>query len=324
MMLKGSKNIMSKIRICILGANSHIAKGLINNFLQVDYCSLILFTRSSDKTNLFISSLENIELKNITIKEGYEEFYDDYYDVIINCVGVGTSNKLDGKYWKWLTVTEEFDNKVIKYLQTKSSEALYISLSSGVVYGNGSSVPAQKDTCNQINVNHISPESYYSIARLNSETKHRAFSNLNIVDLRLFSYFSRYIDLSDNYLLTEIINNINTNNKFITNNQNIIRDYIHPKDLFTLILKCIEIKNINDVFDVYSAGTVEKFEILEFFKTYYKLDYKIIDKQMLSGTGLKNNYYSIFHKAEKIGYKPKFISLNVIEDESRYLINNID
>jgi hypothetical protein len=48
---------MPNLKIAILGANSHIAKGLINNFLSEKSNSLYLYTRSSGKCKNFLSSL---------------------------------------------------------------------------------------------------------------------------------------------------------------------------------------------------------------------------------------------------------------------------
>ena len=78
----------------------------------------------------------------------------------------------------------------------------------------------------------------------------------------------------------------------------------------------IKEKNINDVFDVYSAKPISKFEMLSYFKRKYGLKYKIKkDPKLNSPTGSKNCYYSENKKAEKIGYKPKFSSLKGMDSE---------
>ena len=57
------------------------------------------------------------------------------------------------------------------------------------------SVPVDESTYSKWGINHISEADYYGIAKLNSEVKLRALKDLNIVDLRVFGYFSRFIDL---------------------------------------------------------------------------------------------------------------------------------
>ena len=197
--------ITNNCQVSLLGSTSHIAKGLINNFLNSGEFSLHLYTRSPDKVRSFLGAIGKSPEKDCVIHEGYNDFMKCSYDVVINCVGVGTLNKLQGKYTKYFTVTEEYDNLVIEYLRNCCSDALYISLSSGAVYGGDFSAPVEENTVNSLRVNHIGKEDYYAIVRLNAEAKHRAFNNMKIVDLRIFSYFSRFVDLTDGYFITEVL-----------------------------------------------------------------------------------------------------------------------
>ena len=316
---------MKKLKIAILGATSHIAKGLIYNFLQNGEFSLHLYIRKSDKVNQihhFLDTIKKTVAKSYIIHKGYNDFLKCSYDVVINCIGVGTISKLQGDYTKYFTVTEEYDNLVINYLHNYHPKALYIGFSSGAIYGREFSAPVQENTTNCIRVNHITPQDYYSIVRLNSEVKHRAFKNLNIVDLRLFSYFSRFIDLSDDYFIVEVINCILNKKVLKTNKMNIVRDYIHPKDLFSLIRKCIKVDKINGAFNVVSLKPVSKWEILDYFSSEYGLKYKIIPSlNYTSATGSKNIYYSTYNNAARLGFKPVFNSMDAIKEESKYILN---
>ncbi len=312
---------MKKSKIAILGSTSHIGKGLINNFLRDGEFTLYLFTRSADKVRSFLGSIGKSSDKGCVICEGYRDFVKHFYEVVINCVGVGTLNKLQGKYSRYFTVTEEYDNLVMGYLSDICPDTLYIDFSSGAVYGKECSAPVEENTMNSIRVNHVAAEDYYSIARLNSEAKHRAFKNLSIVDLRLFSYFSRYIDLKDGYFITDIMDCILKRKMLVTDNVNIIRDYIHPRDLYSIIRKCINVSRINTAFDVTSSKPVAKKEILDYFSSEYGLKYEIersVDH--VSATGSKNIYYSKYTNAKKIGYKPVYSSMNTIKLESRYIL----
>jgi len=313
-----------KLKIAILGATSHIAKGLIYNFLQERENKLHLFIREIEKeeeVHRFLISNKSDAADYYTLHKGYNNFFSRSYDVIINCIGVGTISKLQGDYTRYFTVTEEYDNLVINYLK-KHPNALYISFSSGAIYGNDFSKPAKDNTVNCIPVNHIPPENYYSIARLNAEAKHRAFKNLNIVDLRLFSYFSRFVDLKDDYFIVEIIKCILNKKTFITDKKNIFRDYMGPKDLFSAIKKCIEVGKINGAFDIVTRKPAGKWEIIKYFASEYGLKYKIIPSlNYTSATGAKNKYYSISKNAKRLGFKPKLTSLETIKEEARYILN---
>lgn len=316
---------MSNANISILGATSHISKGLIYNFLCSGTSHLHLFTTSPSIVSRFIQSIWAAYEKRYTIHDGYHEFELFSYDVVINCIGVGTQKKLCGDFTKYFTVGEKYDNMVIQYLQKKSSKTLYISFSSGAVYGRSFTKPVTEWTENIIKVNHVAQEDYYSICKLNSEAKHRAFSHLKIVDLRLFSYFSRFIDISDGYFITDVIDSIKNNKVLVTDSSNIVRDYVHPDDLFAIILKCCEAENINGAYDVMSASPVEKWEILKYFSNTYGLKYRLSDSiNSTSPTGTKNVYYSKFDKISSLGYQPALTSIDTIVQESKYLVKSAD
>jgi len=307
-----------KPNIAILGANSHIARGLILNFLKEKNFSLNLYSTSPDKTRNFLQAING----DCRIFNGYSSFLKNKHDVLINCIGVGAAPKLKGDYSKYFTVTETFDNLILEYL-FKWTDAIYVSLSSGVVYGTLYSSPAEEESVNSIKVNKIKEEEYYAIARLNSEAKHRSFKNYKIVDLRIFSYFSRYMDVEDGYLINELIECILNKRTFLTSSSNIIRDYIHPEDLFYLIDKCIHANKINAAFDAISAKPVDKMTIIEYFSSTYGLKYQFIhDLPDSSATGMKNIYCSSYNAASAIGYFPQYTSLEAIQLESKYLIKD--
>jgi nucleoside-diphosphate-sugar epimerase len=170
-------------------------------------------------------------------------------------------------------------------------------------------------------VNEIKPESYYGIAKLYSEVKHRALSNFNIVDLRIFSYFSRYIDLESGYFLTELIKSIRNGQVFITNHCDFIRDFVSPEDLFDLIRRILRSKPFNGTLDLYSAKPVSKFELLEYFVKNYSLKFTVNPKfRSACPTGVKQFYCSGSREASRLGYRPKFSSLGAVVKESKYLL----
>jgi nucleoside-diphosphate-sugar epimerase len=304
-----------------MGATSHIAKGLIDRFLLRGDDQLYLFTRSADKLQHFLSSIGRNNDGNYSIYRDYQDFASFPYDVIINCVGVETRNKHNCDFTRYFNVTEEYDRVAIGYLLNRNPGALYISFSSGAVYGRGFSMPAEESSVNRLSVNQIIPEDYYGIARINAEAKHRAYCNLRIIDLRIFSYFSRYINLADGYFITDVMQAILHNKVLATDNNNIVRDYLHPDDLFAMIVKCIHAGKINQAFDVNSSRPAPKQEILDYFASAYGLRYqKRFFSENASATGAKSNYYSSCTRASQIGYIPKFASLDALKNEAKYLL----
>ena len=314
---------MKTKKIALLGATSHIAKGLIHNFQKKTSHSLDLFSRSPSRVKGFLESLEKMDGSRINIRSNYSEFGENRYDAVINCVGVGTLSHPGADYTAWFTVTERFDNLIIDYLRQKNPEALYISLSSGIVYGLECGAPAGKESVNRIQVNALTSKDYYMVARLNAETKHRAFGQLRIIDLRIFNYFSRYIDLTDAYFITDVLNGILTKRELWTGEMNIVRDYVHPDDLFSLMAKAMGTEHLNTALDVLSAKPATKMEILDLFSREYGLKYQFQKSPGLSsGTGTKLVYYSEYNKAAGLGFRPKFTSLETLRGEAGYILRN--
>lgn len=295
--------------IAILGATGHIAKSIIYSFKDDPNFTLHLFTRSIEKTNTFF---QEIGLQNAFINT-YSQFYDFDYSCIINCVGIGDPAKLKSNPDEVFFVTEEIDLLAITYLKNHN-KTTYINFSSGAVYGTEFYTSANDHSSATIAINNLMVSDFYGIAKINAEAKHRSLHNLTIIDLRIFGYFSQFLELDRPYLLAEIISSIKAKSTFITSQSNIIRDYIHPHDLAELVKRCMEQKNINAALDVYSKKPISKFEMLDYFKSSFNLEYTVVDDtSKLSVTGSKDNYFSERKKNVQIGFEPRYTSLECIE-----------
>ncbi len=309
------------MNIVILGATSHIAKGLIDRFLRRGEDRLHLFSRSGEKVRRFLDTIGSADAADCTICSDYRSFPTVSCDVIINCIGVETRNAHNCDFTRYFALTEEFDGLVIGYLKNVNPDALYISFSSGAVYGRGFSRPADENSTNCLFVNKIAAQDYYGIARINAEAKHRAHSNLRIVDLRIFSYFSRYINLADGYFITDLLEAILNDKPLVTDDTHFVRDYLHPDDLFAMIVACAQAGRLNQAFDVGSLSPVSKQEILEYFAAEYRLKYEVRCRPSCdSATGPKNNYFSFCHHASRIGYRPRYTSMDSLQQEARPIL----
>jgi nucleoside-diphosphate-sugar epimerase len=142
------------------------------------------------------------------------------------------------------------------------------------------------------------------------------------VDLRIFSYFSRYIDLTDGYFITQVLNAVLTGEVLETDAVDILRDYLHPDDLFAMVQKCLQVGRVNAAYDVCSKKPVRKKNVLGYFKEVYGLKVCLKSSMKHDGaTGAKNVYCSTFRKAKKIGYRPRYSSLDTLKMEAGYLLN---
>jgi len=308
-------------KIAILGATSQIAKGLICNFSKNKYQDVYLFARSKSRLGIF---LKQINCAYAYPKKDFIDLHKQRYDVIINCVGLGTPIEVKAAGGGIFKLTEEFDNLILEYLRQRPG-TLYINFSSGAVYGNSFNRQVSDNSELRLRVNDIKPENYYGLAKLYSEAKHRALGKLSIVDIRVFSYFSRFIDLNGGYFLTELLKSLKNKKTFVTNPYDFVRDFLSSDDLFKLICLIIKVKPFNGVIDVYSLAPVRKFDLLDYFVKNYALKYSIDHKLKLNcPTGTKSFYRSNSKKALKLGYKPSFSSLKTVAIESEYILKAVN
>lgn len=301
-------------KIAFLGGTSHVGEGLISRFLADKDVSLSWFGRSAEKMKKFLHT--NSLSGNIQLKEGYDDFPDGAYDVIINCVGAGTPEALKENYSLWFTVLEQFDNLALDYLREVNEKVLYVTFSSGALYGRNLQSATDENSCYSINPNKIGIPDYYAVAKLYAEAKHRSLSRLNIVDLRIFAYFSRFADPDSGYLMTDILKALLDKKPLNTRKNDLVRDYIAPDDLYSLVLLCMNQESINRSLDAYSAAPVSKTEMLKAFSEKFKLQVNFVDDiAPVSPNATSSVYCSNCHFAEKIGYRPKYTSLEGLADE---------
>lgn len=307
------------MKIAILGATSHIAKGLIFHLGHAGEHDLCLFARSPDRVCEFLAV---IGLGGRFQTKTFDEFNGGAYEAIVNCVGFGDPGKLKDAGSEIFRVTETFDNLVLGHLE-RHPESIYINFSSGAVYGTDFSSPADENSRAVFDINPMDPAACYGIAKLHSEARHRAMKDFRIVDLRIFGYFSRFVDLNTKFMMSEIVSCILHGKEFVTGPDDIVRDYIHPEDLAALMKLCITKRDSNDAFDVCSLQPARKFEILEKYSSLYGLKYTVkVSHAALSASGKKTNYYSTNGKVRATGFVPRYTSIETLSWESKLIMDS--
>jgi nucleoside-diphosphate-sugar epimerase len=218
-------------------------------------------------------------------------------------------------------VTLKYDELALCYLR-QHPECRYIFLSSGAVYGSSFDVPADENAKATLAINDFKPHDYYLIAKLHAECRHRSLPFLQIIDLRIFNYFSQSSDIEARFLITDILRSIRLGKLFQTSQENIIRDYIGPKDFSQIIKRVLTGPSHNVAVDCFTQKPVDKISLLERMRTDIGLQYSIVRHDTgLSVTGRKLNYYSKSRKATDLfGYVPESGSLDLIMEQSRLLL----
>jgi len=307
---------METVRVALLGATSHIARGLIASFLGRERYELLLYARSPERVRDFVAVHGGGRAEVLPLAA----FGERPCDVVVNCIGIGDPGRLQADPAAILSLTETWDSAVLDFLD-RHPDALYLNFSSGAAYGRDFSRPADDATPARFPLNALSGADWYGIAKLHAEARHRAATGLNIVDLRVFSYFSRFIDFQSRFLLAEIVVALQEGSELLVSSTDIIRDYVHPEDLAALVELCIARRRLNGAYDVHSREPVRKFAILEEFATRFGLRYRIADDAApVSATGDKAHYYSLSRRVEELGYRPAFTSLECLCGETAALL----
>lgn len=303
------------MRIAILGATGHVSKCALWAYSNNPENEFFLFSRSKDKTERMMKGFSGLSYRII---EGYELFAQNKYDVIFN--GTGFWDGPDANPLDMFYLTEKFDNMIIQY-QIDNPECISIHISSGAAYLNDYKVPIDDDTYSRLNINSIGKGDYYSVAKINSEVKHRAYAGLNIVDLRLFGFFSRFMSLEYKYLLSAIISCIKEHRRLTCVGSNFWRDYIHLEDFRTVLEGISNQSRLNIGIDIRSTNPISRDDMVSLFQNEYGLmvEWKD-DDSLVSKTGNKPYYYST--RRNPI-YEPTYSSIESIKTEVKYFLGGV-
>lgn len=302
--------------VAILGANSQIGQDYIQNLLIKSQTDLYMYSRRPD----LLSIQTPLEYKGRVRSLGYEDFGFHKYDLIVNFVGASNPNQISAMGHEIFKITNHYDELVVQYLK-KFNNAFYIFISSGAAYGDVFSAgPAEELTQSIFDFNNLKTSQYYGASKYFAEKRHRELTDLKILDLRIFSYFSKGQDLSSALLLSEIIRSIKSGSTLKTNQDNLYRDYIGADDFYNLIECLLSTGGINTSVDSYSLGSIGKMDMLDNFHAKFGLNFSL--EKLNSNTSSSKKYYFSMkrHTLNSLGFSPKFNSLDLILKTSRDML----
>lgn len=306
------------MNIAILGATSQIARDLVVSFSAEQDRKLHLFARRLGEVANWLS------IKGLSGRYPVNDFaaFADYeFDAVINFVGVGNPAQAQAMGNSIFDITLRFDEMVLKYLQSHPA-CRYLFLSSGAAYGSEFSKPATRDTPAVVPINNLTPQEWYGVAKLHAECRHRSHSELPIIDVRVFNYFSRTQDISARFLITDILRAIRDKAVLKTSSDYIVRDFLHPSDFCKLVSMLLIAPATNTSVDCYSRAPVDKPNLLETMREKFGLRYEITEASAsVNATGGKSHYYSLNTRAADFGYQPAFTSLEGILQEAEAILS---
>lgn len=307
------------MRIAILGATSQIARDLIVLFSKTADDNLHLFARRPEEVK---SWLVSVGLTGRYPSEDFSGFPKQEFDVVINFVGVGNPAQALAMGNTIFDVTLRFDEMVLEYVQTYPA-CRYLFLSSGAAYGSSFNEPAKCDTPAIVPINKLAPHEWYGVAKLHAECRHRALSELPIIDIRVFNYFSRTQDIAARFLITDMLRAIRDKTVLKTSPEYIVRDFLHPSDFYQLVKALLSAPATNAVVDCYSRAPIDKPNLLATMQNEFGLRYEITEAIAgINATGTKPHYYSLNMRAAEFGYQPELTSLQGILQESQRILTS--
>lgn len=304
--------------LALLGASSQIAKDLIRSVSVQGKHDLILYVRNVAGMNDW---LKGTGLEGRFPVLPYSAYGELEHDAVINFVGVGDPSRAQAMAGEIIELTLEFDQLVLQELKTHPRRR-YLFLSSGAVYGCGFEAPVDGNSQALVPINDIGPENYYSVAKLHAEVRHRSWVDFCIVDIRVFNYFSRYIDLKSRFFISDVVNAIIDRNTLCTSADLMVRDFLHPMDFYRLIDSLLNAPAQNIAIDCYSKAPIEKFTLLNALKNKFGLAYEVTPDlaTVVNATGTKPSYFSSHKIAAAFGYEPHYSSLEGLITEISALL----
>ncbi len=307
------------MRIAILGATSQIAKDLIKLMSEAGRNQLYLYARRPAALEMLSSSHTGLAVVHVG---EYASFGADHeFDALINFVGVGNPAAAAQMGVDIFGITLQFDQLALSYVRAHP-QCRYIFLSSGAAYGVNFNKPVDRHTPATVPINSLTPQDWYGTAKLHAECRHRAYSDLPIIDVRIFNYFSASQDLSARFLICDVLRAIRDRTILRTSAENIVRDYLHPSDFYRLIKAVLSASPVNDVVDAYSRSPVDKFTLLTSMKDRFGLNFELVEDVVgVNATGNKSHYYSLNTRASEFGYEPTLSSIDGILREAEILLN---
>jgi len=298
--------------IAILGASSRIAGDLILWQCRQADIELHLFVR---RPLDMVAWLDEKGVTGPVRVKSYQDFGDgDAYFAVINFVGVGDPAKALSMGSDILELTHQFDSLALDYVHRHPC-CRYVFMSSGAAYGSRFEKPMEEESPATFFLNALGGTDWYGIAKAYAECRHRAYSELPIIDIRIFNYISETLDISARFLVTDAIRAIRDREVLVTSVEKTVRDYLHAGDFCALIDAVLAAPPANDVIDCYSKAPIEKTALLQALQDKFGLCYEVSPTQaVLNATGHKPCYYSLNRRAARFGYAPQRTSLDGVRD----------
>ena len=212
-------------------------------------------------------------------------------DEVMKIEPVDTVIHLGGKTEKGLEWKEYFENNIIgtlnilKYCIKKNIKKIIFV--SSYVYGNPKYSPIDEQ-------HQISPHNLYTKSKFLAEELCKIYSEkykLNVIILRPFNIFAR--SMNKNYLISNLIESVNTKKTVTITNRTSKRDFLYIDDFIELILKIKDHDFKCEIFNVGSGISYSFDEVIEIIEKNtskkLNLEYKNDDQSYIQNITADNS-----------------------------------
>lgn len=212
-------------------------------------------------------------------------------DEVMKIEPVDTVIHLGGKTEKGLEWKEYFENNIIgtlnilKYCIKKNIKKIIFV--SSYVYGNPKYSPIDEQ-------HQISPHNLYTKSKFLAEELCKIYSEkykLNVIILRPFNIFAR--SMNKDYLISNLIESINTKKTVTITNRTSKRDFLYIDDFIELILKIKDYDFKYEIFNVGSGISYSFDEVIEIIEKNtskkLNLEYKNDDQSYIQNITADNS-----------------------------------
>ncbi len=226
--------------------------------------------------------IDSINGKRIDLQNNEEVMKIEPVDTVIH---------LGGKTEKGLEWKEYFENNIIgtlnilKYCIKKNIKKIIFV--SSYVYGNPKYSPIDEQ-------HQISPHNLYTKSKFLAEELCKIYSEkykLNVIILRPFNIFAR--SMNKNYLISNLIESINTKKTVTITNRTSKRDFLYIDDFIELILKIKDYDFKYEIFNVGSGISYSFDEVIEIIEKNtskkLNLEYKNDDESYIQNITADNS-----------------------------------
>lgn len=297
--------------VAILGANGHIGSALAHHYAARPGFRLELYSRQPMSPEFSENGLSASSIRHRTM----DELERCQPDILVNAIGIGDPARARKAGAAFYDLTMRIEDQIDRIADTHPS-CLTVFLSSGAIYGAFDSGPVDEHSPARVALNGLRPQDWYGAAKIAAELRHRAQPNRRMLDIRVFGFVSRFLDLSTGYLVCDIVNAIKAGRAMKTNAQDIVRDYIGPAELAAIVDAGALHGTINRAVDTYSREPVGKFALLESLREQ-GLAWSVEDDPVPSSRG---HYWSRHRGAEEIGYSPTRKAADIVGEVVRELV----